>query len=160
VLEDEAFVDAVSHCCPEATPRPARLLDASCPRAADPTQRNRSSEARAAESPRGAPHPSFAQHFLNFLPLPHGHGSFLPVFIFDYRRVVPLGHAIDRRLVVRVRLQRNVSNWPIAEMTAARRGGWFLRFCRRPPGARPPESASVPSGVRNRSKFRRGGCEA
>src|SRR6266446_61580 len=63
----------------------------------------------AGRTPRFA---AFKQHFLNFLPLPHGHGSFLPVFIFGViaescRWVTPYS-----RLVVRVRLQRDVSNWP------------------------------------------------
>jgi len=39
------------------------------------------------------------QHFLYFLPLPHGHGSFLPVFIFAI--VLLLCHTDDGRSVLR-----------------------------------------------------------
>jgi len=84
----------------------------------------------AGRTPRFA---AFKQHFLNFLPLPHGHGSFLPVFIFGViaescRWVTPY-----RRLVVRVRLQRDVSNWPNSDGRAgvnSRRLIGYRRTCR------------------------------
>src|SRR5712672_46985 len=65
----------------------------------------------AGRTPRFA---AFKQHFLNFLPLPHGHGSFLPVFIFGVIAESCRWVTLYRRLVVRVRLQRQVSNWPEA----------------------------------------------
>ena len=42
---------------------------------------------------------AFKQHFLNFLPLPHGHGSFRRVFIFAimaelHRQVMQLADAL------------------------------------------------------------------
>ncbi|AFU58893.1 hypothetical protein Ngar_c19610 [Candidatus Nitrososphaera gargensis Ga9.2] len=41
-----------------------------------------------------ASHTIFRQHFLNFLPLPHGHGSFLPTFVFPELWPFDLGEGV------------------------------------------------------------------
>ena len=67
-----------------------------------------------------APHTRFGgiqTAFLELLAAP-ARARLIPssLHFWDYRRVAPLGHAIDRRLVVRVRLQRDVCSWPLSDL--------------------------------------------